>query len=516
MANLKLYTGKAPNTNGEYIYPTAHDSKTAFENFLTYLAPNLLATIADDNYRINNNTVRVAIDSTVTLANYKSVTYIVNELDNVCYIVKRGYAQSGCAIFDVTVDLWGTYIASASFDMINVARCNRRIGTGLYDQIRATNTYTEVAIPTPDGEYPTGYPLFYSLSRVYIVFSMTYNVEQTAFGATSATGLFAFNAKTLFDVYRAYIDAHTPSGDTPFYDNAIEVIIGIVSGIYGVHSSSVWGSATNDAKVTKAYLLPTELIYASGDTGIQLKSKSMYGEYTTLACMDIAHFARYKTLTLDVDPDYEYYVGTVHKGLKLVRTTDTTATVTYKCIPSTNDVEVVVIQGDNQADITTDFEVVLTMNDGDVTNLSGIKQALSMGLKGATAIASSGPVGVASLAPDVIGLMGHHYQGHQSGNGDGFVTFYKAGNATLYLCAKYPYGYVKYKSVNNEQDNAKYKGAFFDTYVATFASIFTPALLYGSNIATYIQANVALSNIPTDAQNAIRGALSAGIYAIKV
>ena len=462
MANLKLYTGKAPNTNGEYVYPTAHDSKTAFENFLVYMSSNLFATIADDNYRINNNSVRVVIDSTLTLANYKSVTYIVNELDNVCYIVNRAYAQSGCVIFDVTVDQWGTYIGLASFDLINVVRCNRRIGTGLYDQIRATNTITEVALQAPTGDFPEDYPLFYKLANIYIVFSMTYNVEQTAFGATSATGVFAFNAKSLFDVYRAYIDSHTPSGDTPYYDNAIEVIIGIVSGIYGVHSSSVWGSATNDAKVTKAYLLPTELIHASGDTGIELKSKSMYGEYTALACMDISHFARYKSLTLDVDPDYEYYVGTIHKGLKLIRTTDTTSTVIYKCIPNTSDVEVVVMQGDNQVDITSEFEVVLTMNDGDVTNLAGIKQALTMSLKGATSIMSGNPASVATLAPDVIGMIGNHFQGRQSGNGDGLVTFYKAGNATLYLCAKYPYGYVKCKSVNNEQDNAKYKGAFFD------------------------------------------------------
>ena len=515
MSNLKLYTGKAPNTNGDYVYPTAHDSKTAFENYLEYLAPSLLVTIVDDNYRINQNEVRVLI-STVTLANYKSVTYMVNDLDNVCYHVRRSFAQSGCIIFDVEVDQWGTFISLASFDLINVVRCNRRIGTGLYDQIRATNEVTEVALQAPTGEYPEGYPLFYSLARVYIVFSMTYNVEQTAFGATTATGLFAFNAKTLFDVYRAYIDAHTPSGDTPFYENAIEVIVGIVGGIYGVHSSGVWGSATNDAQVTKAYLLPTELIYAPGSSGIEVKSKSLYGEYTGLSCLDIAHFARYKTLSVSIDPNYEYYVGTVHKGLKLVRTTDASTTVTYKSIPNTSDVEVVVLQGDNQMDITSEFEVVLTMNDGDVTNLAGIKQALSMTLKGATAVASSGPVGVASLAPDVLGLIGHHYQGHQSGNGDGLVTFYKAGNATLYLCAKYPYGYVQYKSVNNEQDTAMYKGAFFDAYVATFASIFTSALMYGTNIPTYVQANVNISNIPTEAENAIRGALSAGIYVVKV
>lgn len=508
--SLKLYTGTTPNTDGVHVY------FTSFANYLTHLSSHLLTTVSMDNYRVNALVIKVALGNTLTVANYKSVTYAVHDLDNVCYIVKSSVVQSGYAIFNVEIDYWGTYIASATFDTINVVRCNRRIGTGLYDTIRATNTRTEVALNPPDGEYPSGYPLFFDLNNIYIVFTLTFNVEQSSFGSTAATSMFAFKVKTLYDTYRAYIASHTPSGETPLYDNAIDVVIGIVGGIYGVSASNVWGTVTNDAKVTKAYLLPADLIYATGSSDIAVKSKSLYGTYSSLTCWDVGHFARFKTLTIDMDPDYEYYVGTINKGVKLVRTTDTTVTVTYKAIPNTNDVQVVIYQGDNQLDITSEFEVVLTMNDGDVTNLSGIKQALSMGIKGATAVSSMGPAGLASLAPDMIGLIGNHYQGHQSGNGDGLVTFRKSGNATLYLCAKYPYGYVKYKSVNNEQDNAKYKGAFFDAYVANFNTVFTAPLLYGSNINTYIQASVVISNLPYNAEQHIKQRLSQGVYIIKV
>lgn len=511
MDNLILYTGKAPNTNGLYAY------FTSFSAYMAYLSSRIFTSITQDKFIINNGTVRIAVDNVLTIDNYKNVTYMINEIDNKCYIVNRVVVQSGYVIFAVTLDLWGTFIADADFEIINVARCNRRIAAGLYDAIRATNTVDEVRLPVPADDYPTGYPDFYKLERIYIVFTLVYNVEQSAFGATSATSMFALNAKTLFDAYRTLVEAGTPSGQTPSYENAIDVITGIVGGIYGVEASNFWVTTQNDAKVTKAYLLPADLIYTTGSSGITVKSKSLYGTYTNLVCLDVAHFARYHLENIEIDANYEYYVGTVNKGLKLVRTTDQTATVIYKCIPSANNIEVVVMQGDNQLDITSEFEVTLTLNNGDVTNLAGIKQALSMGLKGATAVTTTGTVGLTSLAPDVIGLIGRHYQGQQNGNGDGVLNFIQYGNATLYLCARYPFGYVRYKSINDEHANALRKGAFVDDYVSSFASIFDYPLLYGAAASpTYVQANVNLSNIPLEAQDAIKTALSSGIYLINV
>lgn len=508
MANLNLYTGIAPNSNGLYIY------YSQFANYLSNLSTHLLTSVSEDKYLINTGAIRINIDTTLTLSNYKQVVYIINDVDNVCYFVRNSLIQSGYVIYYVFVDFWGSYIAQATFDLINVVRCNRRIGTGIYDDIRATNSISTARFPVPAGEYVTGKPDDYIASNVYIVFNLVYNVEQTPFGATSATGMYALSLDT---IYNKYIALGGGTAVTTFVD----IAVGVVGGIYGIASTNGYGVATtNDARVTKAYIINKDLIHvpALPDGVVSVASKSMFGTFgvgNTIDVLTIYHGVKTKTLTLDNDPDYNFFIGTMNKGLKVVRNTNTTLSVDYRCITSNDGLTVSVVQGDNQIDITSEFEVVLTTNDGDVTNLSGIKTALAMFLKTGQAVATKGVAGVATLAPDIIGLYGHHFSGGQIGNGDGVVTFWKSGSPAT-SGVHYPYGYAKCRSIINEQDNAKYKGAFFDTYVSTFASIFTYALLYGTNIPTYIQANVSLSNVPTEAQDAIREALGRGIYVISV
>lgn len=504
MSTLSLYAGISPNTNGKHVY------YTALANYTSYLSTYLLTSVTSDNYRINAGTVKVATNNYITGANYKAVTYIYNSLDNTFYTVKRCELQSGYIIYEVEVDFWGTYIAVASYDSLNVLRCNRRLGVGVYDQIRATNTISTVDIPSPSS--PEGYPLFYTLANVYIVFALTYNVEQTAFGATSAMGLYGINVKTLYDLY--------VSGGGDANKNAIDIAVGIVGGIYGVESTNGYGIATtNDAKITKAYIIDKTMISPIPNTVVTITSKSMYGSWTAghgIAVDFIDEDVKTKSISIDNDPNYNYYLGTINKGLKLIRTTETTLTGVYKCITSNNELCITVQQGDNQIDITSEYEVTLTLNDGDVTNLSAIKTVLSMTLKTGQAVASKGVAGIATLAPEVINLMGQHYYGAQTGNGDGVNNTRRLGNATLYLSAKYPYGYTKCKSVNDEQENAKKKGAFFDTYITSLDNIFSQPLLFGSDIPTYIQANASISNIPLVASNDIKGKLAGGVYVIKV
>lgn len=504
MSTLSLYAGISPNTNGKHVY------YTALSNYTAYLSTYLLTSVTSDNYRINAGSIKIAPNTDITEANYKTVTYVYNDLDNTFYTVKRCELQCGYIIYEVEVDFWGTYIAVATYDSLNVLRCNRRLGVGLYDQIRATNTISTVNIPSPD--YPTGYPLFYTLSNVYIVFALTYNVEQTVFGATSATGLYGINVKTLYDLYVA--------GGGDANENAIDIAVAVVGGIYGVEATNGYGHATtNDAKVTKAYIMDKTMISPYANNVVTITSKSMYGSWTAghgIAVDFIDADVKTKSISIDNDPDYNFYLGTTNKGLKLIRTTETTLTGVYKCITSNNELCITVQQGDNQTDITSEYEVTLTLNDGDVTNLSAIKTALSMTLKTGQAVASKGVAGIATLAPEVINLMGQHYYGSQIGNGDGVINVRRAGIATLYLGAKYPYGYVKCKSVNDEQENAKKKGAFFDAYISSLDDVFTKSLLYGSDIPTYIQANASITNIPLVASNDIKGKLAGGVYVIKV
>ena len=499
MAQLNLYYGYTPNTNGNYVY------YTSFDHYVTHLSSNLVITISDDNYRINNNSVRVATSAQIMYSNYQKITYMINTADNKCYIVQNSYMQSGCFIFDLVVDLWGTYIGQTSFNMIDVVRCNRRIGTGLYDNIRATKTVTRASFPIPTGQSVTDHATALSTSHAYIVFTVEYAVQSQVFGNISTTEVFCCSLAYIYSQYRG-------SGGT-LNPNAVELACSVIGGITET-STSTWYQ-TQTARVLRAYLVPEGFVSivttpARVTTGFITKSRygdiTIYGDKCILKSSELS-------FALDNNPNNQYYVGTPESGLKLTRVTDTQFNVTYRCAVNFDRLQITVEQGDNQMDITSNFEVALTLNGGDVTNLAGIKAGLQYGLKTAADVATGNFFGVTS---DVLGIMGNHYNGHTINGGDGAIAM-SSQHVGGYLDCRYPLGYIACESINNEQENAVYKGAFFDTYMSNFANIFNNyPLMYGTNIPTYIQANVTLSDIPLNAQNTIRNALASGIYMIKV
>ena len=432
MSNLLLYSHVTPNSNDiHYIFDDMTDYKTE-------LSSHLVATVTMNNYRINNGVIKVSTNTSASFIPtvYKTVTYAINEIDNTCYVVRSSELQGGFVVYYCDIDYWATFIFDAHFKHINVLRCNRNIDIGIYDDIKATNTSTQSKFEIPSGEYVidttttpyTHYSEDYKFANVYIVFCLTFNVEQTAFGSTSATQMFAI---PLSDIYTIYNQQATHDS----MQNPLMIARAIIGGIYGVVATNKYGaSTTNDAKVTKAYILPKDLIFVSYPVlqpVISVKSKSMYGNFNSLTAYEVSNSYSYnKQFTITLDPNYNYYVGSINKGLKLVRETADTV-VKYQSIVNNNDIQVIVKQGDNQQDITSEFEIDLTMNDGDVTNLSAIKQALKTGLNVVQGVTSGNYFGLGmNLASNVTNLIGNHYYGKQTGNGDGIVTFYKPSKRT--------------------------------------------------------------------------------------
>lgn len=520
---LLLYRNITPNTsNGK------HYLFTAFSDYKTFLANNLLKSVELNNYRINSNIIKVKIDTVLTISNYTTVTYIINELDNTCYLVNDASVQSGYVVYNCIIDYWGTYIADASLSNICVQRCNRKIANGIYQDINATKNNVVQAFPIPTDEQadPTR-PLWLNFSKAMIVFTLTYNVSQTAFGGVSTTGMFAINLKELRDTY---VDGASDAQERAVreLENPLDIAVNIVGGIYGVKATSNYGfSVTNDARVTKAYIVPTHLLPFINSGVISVKSKSMYGEYDNLEVDEVNNDTLSKTFTININPNYEYYIGSHLKGLKIIRTTDP-VTVTYKCINNNNDLQIIVQQGDNQEDITTEFEVTLTLNDGDVTNLSAIFHVLNTGLKASSAITSGktaetakgkfGALGSALGAVEyALSPLQNHFYGKQEGTGDGVANFYKLGYVPNGLGLQYPYAYTTCESINNEEEIARKYGAMFNTYVDSLASIFTFSLLgTGSFSDTYVQANVNVDGVPMIAREQIKQKLLQGLYLINL
>lgn len=522
---LKLYSGITPNSNNiHYLYDNIATYKTALSTYL-------LDTITIDNYRINSGVIKVAPTEQLTSANYKNVTYAINENDNVCYIVKscesRYDGTVGYFIFDCDVDYWGTYIAQASLSHINVLRCNRNVDIGIYDDIKATKNNVSTRFTIPNGEYVvdtstsphTEYKYNWQYERVWIAFSLTFNVKQNAFGSISTSGMYAMR---LSDIATKYM-ADNPNA--PLYTNPVDIARAWVGGIYAVKGTNIFGVAVNlDAQVTKAYIIPSELLrnYEFINT-VSVASYSPYGNYDVnnpLTVYKVYQAVCTKSFTIEVNPNYNYYVGTISNGLKIIRDTSGTTQIDYKSVITPYDINIVVKQGDNQKDITNEFEISLTFNSGDVTNLSAIKNILKMGLSVAEGGATGDYAGVVNkLADNSINLIGNHFYGKQQGNGDGVVNFASViTNISMGLGILYPYAYITCESTTDEEVNARNKGAYFDCFVSSLASIFTFALLgTGSNDdATFVQAKVQVDNVPENAITEITTRLNKGVYLVKL
>lgn len=520
---LLLYRNITPNTsNGK------HYLFTAFSDYKDFLANNLLKSVELNNYRINSNVIKVKIDTVLTISNYTTVTYIINELDNTCYLVNDASVQSGYIIYNCTVDYWGTYIADASLSNICVQRCNRNIGIGIYQDINATKTNEEVAFAIPQQYQVENLPTAWKFNEVYAVFVLTYNVEQTAFGGVSTTNMFGINLKTLYDFYVNHAEDQEER-EVRQLENPLDIATNIIGGIYGVKAMANYGfQVTNDAKVLRCYFVPSNLIYMLHSGVIDIKSKSMYGSYNEIPVDEVSNIQMYYNYTININPNYNYYIGSYAKGLKLIRTTENTITIKYKCINKHSELQIVAQQGDNEIDITSEFETTITLNDGDVTNLSGIFHVLNTSLKagsaivgGATAQTPKGQWGAVGSALGAVTYalepLQNHFYGKQEGNGDGLSTFWRAGFATVGAGIRSPFGYTRCESINNEQEIARKYGAMFNTYIDSLASIFTFTLLgTGSFSDTYVQANVNVDGVPMIAREQIKQKLQQGLYLINL
>ena len=295
--------------------------------------------------------------------------------------------------------------------------------------------------------------------------------------------------------------------------NPIEIAKSYVAGIYGVEANNTWGaSSTNDAKVIKAWIVPERFVQLRISEVAEIKIKSMYGN-VTYQPYDVLITSRNLTKTLQIDADYDYYVGTIYKGLKINRETSSNIDIIYTCNVKNSDLEILVKQGNNQIDLTSEFELDLTTNDGDITNLSAIKQALNSSLSLFAGVSSQNYLmtGI-SLAGGLTNLIGQHHLGHQVGNGDGILNFLQYGDASIGLGLYYPFGYVRYKSVIDEKEHAKLYGAKFNEHISTFASIFNASFLITGTTDTFVQMNCNVSNVCTMAIQTIKNALMGGVY----
>lgn len=540
---LYLYKEITPNLDNKHYY------FTTISQYKNALSSKLVKSISLDSYRINTNLIKVKLDNVLTENIADQITYAIDEREENgtivyfrAYHVNRITIQSGYVSLYCSVDLWASYLIKAQLSNINVLRCNRRIGTGILDEIDGTKgsvTRTYCATTgTSDGPSGTSNELM-ARENVYIVFALKYNIAQNSAGAVSRIGLYAFKIKNL--VTRLLVAQENPNDFYYTIVNPVDLAIDVVSGIYGITGTNMWGgSGTLNAVVIGAWL--TDLVSAIESTDIEIKTKPNWHRFedVTLTPYEIITTEVTRNITIQNDFNKQLYFGTKHNTLKLQRTTEENITITLKMLPSSDKITIIACQGDTQQDITDAFSVVVGMTDGDITterqvldvlqnSIKGVAGAIALGKGVASENGFATALGVTSLASgvaDEIGKGRNTHVGSMVKGGDGVLAFWRVftGQDTenpltnLGTPVHNPYLLSMYESINDEKVNVRLYGAKFSEKVTSIESIFNYALMGtgSANDATFVQANVNVDGIPTEASDKIKATLQKGVYLIKL
>ena len=140
---LYLYRDITPNI-GENL----HFYFNSIQEYLERLEQYKVLEVQETNSTFNSGTLQVKLPA----SQVQTITYVihyVNEYDYTCFHVENITNQSGMTLLTLGVDMWGTYIARASFSETEITRTNVNIPVGTYDTVINTVERTEEELSIP-------------------------------------------------------------------------------------------------------------------------------------------------------------------------------------------------------------------------------------------------------------------------------------------------------------------------------------------------------------------------------
>lgn len=476
--SLTCYLYVTPNKRENTHYVFTSSNVADYFARLSYYSP---FDVSLDNYRVNENVVKIKESGSVTPVTMGKITYIIDHDETAHYFrayhVRNCYAQSGFVVFIVEPDLWanGLYSGTLMRD-IHVTRCNRDIGNGYYDPIRTTKGATYPIHPQP-------YSL--TLAQCCAVFLLEYNVSQNLFGGNqiTKTSLMYMTFKDMYDTLHNFSANNFHGSD---YDDIdiVAKVIDLLGGIHSVGGTIGTAGAQLNAHVLKVWFIPSEAI-ARGTLGLQqVVTKSLLTDGNDMPFNNLVyevgqmHYIKalnYKN-TLDDPtaqwaefmPQYHIEIGTLYRGMPINRfTRDTTAY--FHFVTTNSGVNVYVEEGLKQEDITESFEVTITLNNATETSLMQAtktfgKMAASIaavakgymkgGYAGAAAGAAIAGLGLMATMKDAQPLQA-------IGTGDGALTFSQNRPQSV----NSPYYLMLTPSNDDENELAYFNGVNYDLYV---------------------------------------------------
>lgn len=527
-AKITFYKNILPN-QGNHTYLYFNDLSA----YVNYLSADALPSYDVDNYRFNRLSVRITIDTNIHEGNYKNITYMYyNDIAHQeFYFITSAIIQSNCIIFTLQMDMWATYLLQTNISRINVVKCNRNIGIGIYDDIAGTNeeTYQNVYI---NGVTSGDDNQYFDLNKCSIVFCLNYNWKEKVTSAVTQTECFSID---LYTLKKLLIDSGTDE-DTKLYNsyqNAVDIAIAVISGIYGVEAT---GFAANEAHVITAWLVDNRNILTT-DGLITIKSTSEYFQDLSFTPKKVLPFRSSQTYTLSsLNINKKYFFGTRAQKMEITRTTEPVINIKIEWTTKTDGLSCVIKQGGNQLDITSSLQVNLSTNNGDVVGIRTLISTFSsianaglrvagLQLSDAGLVSGQGALGISGAAVGVGSMLKPSgLRGSQIGSGDGASCFRDVRSSALsktpydnLVPVKNPYEWCIQNSMTNEEAIAAFNGANFNDFIESLPNIFTyDFLVLSLTELTYIKANALIEKIPQEAKDQITQALRNGIYIKKL
>lgn len=484
---------------------------------------NKIAEIELDNYRENSHVFKFDLSNfplrsvgAHTLESYERVTYIIVREKNSanqytywrCFFVDFCQIQSGFAIFNCSVDYWGTYYHLAKFKNIRVSRCNRDFANGIYDPITA-------ALPTPHYVYKAQ-SFARPINEFCVVFSMSVTLQTSWFGNDPLTQTFLF-----------YLPLEDIGAKTISTYDALD-IVEKVRFIIGSIKETLGNIGTMKAQVLRCWILPKTAV-ATGQVGISSIVFNTFiagGTDQNFSNVLIAKLGRKEeafNIQTILGSDFDTYFpssilefGAIGRSMRLERFTDDKK-VYVRYSTESAAVRVEIIQGNNILDITPAFELDININNqvGTFTQQFAENTGKIVALVGGTAAALASNAGyLGAAAVGIGGFLG--LQGGRAGaspssqNGDAATT-YSLGDAAY---VAFPLYLTCYKSNRDEKAHARVYGVNYDDYITDFASLYNYSLLGDKTgfTYTYLAASVVVEGLPTDAANYFVDELKRGVY----
>ena len=511
-------------------------------------------TFTDDNYRLNNNILRVAFTENFTIANAIGKHTVVHEIGNDykrVYNVLKYDIQSGYIEYTLQVDLWHTYIYDADIRNIRVTKSTQDlqvngVNCGFYTPPREPLS-TPKYIPFDVKEGGSSIVLYDNLidmSKFYIVIAIKYNNYKSQSGSVSTSRLYAVNLKTLSQFIKE-------EADDAGYNFGIyawqTVIADFISGIYEIYQK-INGNITyqTECEIINAWIIDGAMLHLQD----QLFASYQYYLHFRIGALDLAikpvwvcandgsNESYKRELVFDeAKPNCKYYAGTANNYIEIGAGWYENK-IEFRAITGNDDLKVVLIYGDNQKDITSAFSLNFTSVAGDVSQQKQIVDQLqtalpiiaststiAMGVVTENPIAIGG--GILSLANASVTAMEKnlpHRTGINIRAGDAYSTY---GSYFIILQAykvQNPYFIIEIEDEITGVDDFEYYGLVYDVIYDTLNNVVTSRdVISGTYVAgtldgcIYLQASDMTfnGNIPLEAQEYIYSKLLSGIRIIQ-